>query len=365
MARAITRYTKINNVFLVSQGRAALTLILRELAADDKRRKVVIPSYTCYTVPAAVVRAGLQIYPIDINTRTLDFDHKCLEEIDSSKVLAIVPSSLFGIPSNLLYLEKFARDRGIWLIDDAAQAFGAKVDDQLVGTFGTAGIYSLSKGKSFTTLQGGILITKDERIANRMRKTIKAIPKKSSSKSFFEIAGLIAYALFLNPSLYWIAEMMPFLGLGRSVFDPTFEITGYNSFFSHIGAFLVEEIDRINKIRRKNAAFLIEQLSHHDGIDFVSGHEGACPVYTRLPILIKNPIHRELIFDNLCNQKLGASLSYPTHINDIPGIGKYLSTSKQNPNGLSVAQSIVTLPTHSLLTQDDLIRISNIVGRHI
>ena len=365
LRNAVASYTKIQNVFLVSQGRAALTLILQVLATESQRRKVVVPSYTCYTVPAAVVRAGLQIFPVDIDPCTLDFDRKRLEEVDPSEILAIVPSNLFGIPNDLSYLETYTKERGIWLVDDAAQAFGARVDDRMVGTFGKAGFYSLSKGKSFTTLGGGILVTRDEGLANRLSKTLEAISELSFVKAFSDIARLTAYTLFLNPSLYWIVEKMPFLRLGESVFNPDFRIEEYNDFLSHIGAFLVGEVDRLNRVRRHNAAFLIERLLNHDKIKVVSGYERTYPIYTRLPILIRVSASRDRIFGELSRQKLGASMSYPTSVNEIPGIGRYLCIDTANPNGQLVAQSIITLPTHAFVRKDDLTSIIDIIERNV
>jgi perosamine synthetase len=362
---AIANYTKSKNIFFVSQGRVALTLILKVLAADSARKRVIIPSYTCYTVPAAIVHAGLQVLPVDIDPCTLDFDHERLEEIDTSKVLAIVPSNLYGIPNDLSYLETFAETHGIVLIDDAAQAFGARVGNRIVGTFGEVGFYSLSKGKSFTTLEGGIIVTRRENLAQRLNKLIEGADKLSFVAAFADMAMLVAYMLFLNPALYWMIEKIPLLRLGRSVFNPDFPVKDYNSFVTYVGAFLVSEIDNINRDRRQNAAFLMERLANCKGIMTVVGHDSAYPIYTRLPVLIKDPVVRQSVFNELHRQKLGASLSYPAHVNDIPGIEKYLSTNTANPNGLTVSRSIITLPTHSFVTQDDLIRISSVIERYI
>jgi len=140
------------HVYFISSGRAALTLLLRALQKLSNRREVVIPAYTCFSVPSAVVRAGLCIRLCDIDPKTLDLDHNALPRLDLGKVLCIVSSGLFGLPSDLVTLEEIARDYGTFLIDDAAQCLGAMLGERLCGTFGDAGFYSLGRGKNITTM---------------------------------------------------------------------------------------------------------------------------------------------------------------------------------------------------------------------
>src|SRR6185312_678452 len=68
-----------NEVFLVSSGKAALTVILKALAASSRRRRVIVPAYTCFSVPAAIVRAGLEVVLCDVEPETLDFNFTELE----------------------------------------------------------------------------------------------------------------------------------------------------------------------------------------------------------------------------------------------------------------------------------------------
>ena len=69
----------VEHVFLVSSGRAGLTLILRALRRLSDRRRVVVPGYTCFSVAAAVVKADLDVVPCDLELETLDFDYAQLE----------------------------------------------------------------------------------------------------------------------------------------------------------------------------------------------------------------------------------------------------------------------------------------------
>ena len=151
----------VKHCFFVSSGRAALTLLVRSLRdmAGEGRDEVVVPSYTCYSVPASIARAGLRIRVCDVDPRTLDYDHDKLARTDLSRAVGIVSSNLYGIPNDLQALSRIAEEQGIFLVDDAAQCMGGKVNGRASGTFGTAGLFSLDKGKNITSIEGGIVVT--------------------------------------------------------------------------------------------------------------------------------------------------------------------------------------------------------------
>ena len=95
-----------------------------------------------------------------------DYDYQKLSGIDFTKVLCIVSSNLYGIPDHLVRLEQIASEHGIFLIDDAAQCMGGRVDGKFSGTFGDAGLYSLGMGKNITSIEGGIIVTNSDDMAS-------------------------------------------------------------------------------------------------------------------------------------------------------------------------------------------------------
>jgi len=115
LATAMCARMGVTHCAPVVTGRAALVLILRALArlGPADRTEVVIPSYTCYTVAASVLSAGLHVHVVDVDPRTFDFDRAALERVDFRRVLAIVPTNLFGMPSDLPFLAGLARAHGV------------------------------------------------------------------------------------------------------------------------------------------------------------------------------------------------------------------------------------------------------------
>ena len=102
----------VKHCLFLSSGRTALYLLLQclhELNGDTSKNQVIIPSYTCFSVPGSVEKANLQVRVCDIDPATLSYDIEKLSQFDFSKVLAIVTSNLYGIPNELPEIEKVAK----------------------------------------------------------------------------------------------------------------------------------------------------------------------------------------------------------------------------------------------------------------
>ena len=175
----------VKHCFLLSSGKAALTIILKALhELYPEKNEVLIPAYTCYSVPSAILKAGLKIKLCDINPGTLDFDFDQLKKILSpsnttntkNSILAVIPTDLFGLPADVDQVRKINKDDKISIIEDAAQAMGGTLNKKKLGTLGDAGFFSLGRGKAFSTIEGGIILTNNNSIADNITKQIKTLP---------------------------------------------------------------------------------------------------------------------------------------------------------------------------------------------
>lgn len=343
--------------FFVSTGRAALVLLLRSLSelAGETRNEVVIPSYTCFSVPSSIIKAGLRIRICDIDINTLDYDLQRLSKIDFSNVLCIVTANLYGIPNDLTQLVNIAKEHGVFLIDDAAQCMEGRVDDKFSGTFGDAGLFSLDKGKNITSIDGGIIVTNSDAVGLSIKSRVDTLPGPTKSKVFADILKLLFYVTFLHPKLYWIPNNLPFLNLGTTIYTTEYPIESYCSMLGAIGYRLFQRIEEITRVRIENGQYLSENLSNLPEIKFVRYSDRISPVYLRFPILIKNRDLREEIVMALNQVGIGASKSFPTSIVDIKEINENLSSQESEAEyGRLVADQIVTLPTHPYVAKGDL-----------
>ena len=356
----------VRHCFFVSSGRAGMTLILRSLMALSDRRKteVVVPSYTCYSVPASIRKAGLNVRVCDVDSVSFGYDLRCLEKMDFSNVLCIVTSNLYGIPDDLPALERIAVRHDIRLIDDAAQCMGGRVDGRFAGTFGDAGLFSLDKGKNITTIEGGVIVTQFDEVADVLRGESERLPRSGLSGSFMNFMKVILYAAFLRPGLYWIPNRLPFLGLGSTVYSEEYPIEKYRVFLSKLGVRLLERLREINESRIANAEFLMKGLEGTPRLLLPTTKDKTSPVYLRFPVRILDEKCRDRCIAELNRFGISASPSYPGAINDIPEVRIGLSEEESRlPGGGTLARQIVTLPTHQYVRRGDLSRIVEIVRR--
>jgi perosamine synthetase len=352
--------------FFLSSGRAALAVLLEAMRQHSDRREVVVPAYTCFSVASAVARAGLTLRLCDVDPATLDLDLEALDRLDLSRVLAIVPSGLYGLPGELTALEARARGAGAFLVDDAAQCLGATKDARPCGTFGDAGFYSLGRGKGITTMGGGILITAREDLAGSVADVVSRLPHPSTLTAWAAVASSLLYSGLLRPSRYWLVDRVPFLELGGSHFDPDFPMTPLSAYQRRLAEQVLPLVDGYNKIRRDHADHLRSGLEDLEGISLPRPVPGASPVYLRFPLLTRDAAQRAALLRGLRAEGIVASASYPTPIGEIPGITRHLAADQGGcPAASAIATRILTLPTHPWVTAKDVARMVTLVRRAV
>jgi hypothetical protein len=173
----------------------------------------------------------------------------------------------------------------------------------------------------------------------------------------------MALSLFLHPERYAIPAHLPFLNLGANVFDPDFRIARLSNVNAEVGRRAFSSLDRYNEIRIQNARLLNDNLCDNESLRIPNPDAAGQPVYLRFPIVFLKKEVRRRIFRGLSRRGLGASRSYPTPLNEIPGFKLYLSADGDYPGAKFVADRILTLPTHPYVNEYDIQRmISKING---
>lgn len=349
----------------VSTGRAALTLALMALKELDggRRQDVVIPSYTCFSVPSSVVKAGLRVRLADVNPETLDFQPDSLARIDGTKVLAVVATNLYGLPNDMERWRRLTQERGVYLVDDAAQCLGGSVAGKQSGTWGDVGLYSFDKGKNVTSMDGGVLVTNSDQIGAAISAQVKRLRKSTVSESLTHMAKMLVYATFLHPRRYWIPNSLPFLGLGTTVYRTDYPLARYDRWMAPLGSRLFAKLDAIAAQRRAAAERYTKRLPWSARLRPIAPQTTAVPAYLRYPVLVA-PEFRTKVINALQREGIGATASYPSAINDIPELQDQLEPQDRAiSGGRDLARRILTLPTHSYVTEADQERIATILAK--
>jgi dTDP-4-amino-4,6-dideoxygalactose transaminase len=349
----------------MSTGRAAMVLALqsmRDAVGDARRNEVIIPAYTCYSVAASVIRAGLQPRLCDVDPATLSMDLQALEQFDYSRVLAIVTANLYGIPNQLDALERLAKRTGVLLLDDAAQALGATLAGRPAGGFGDVGLYSFDKGKNITSLEGGALIASNPALSPSIDARYNALPGTPAARTALTIVKLGAYSLLLRPALYDFVRQLPGLGLGRTVYEDDYPLQKYSRPLAGFADALLRQLQWLSERRRDNAHALIAALRALPQLQFIEPPPDSQPAYARLPLLVEDAARRNAVLERLNEAGIGATGSYPCALCDVPEVARTLPASDLlMPAARRVAASIVTLPTHPYCPPDLPARVSNAI----
>lgn len=353
LTEEINKYFDVKHVFLVSSGKAALFLILQSLKSlAPEKREVLIPAYTCFSVPSAIVKAGLRVSLCDIESSTFDFDYKVLKEAINEKTLCIIPDHLFGIPSDMDKVNSLCKTKGIFVVEDAAQAMGGMYKGKMLGTIGDVGFFSLGRGKNITCGSGGIIITNSDIIASAIAKKYSDLKSPGAMETIKEFLKMLILSIFINPSLYWLPSALPFLRLGETVFDREFPIRRLSGMQAGLLRGWQKKLEESNRIRRENSKYFCSTLA-----STLTFHNGASIPYLRLPILAKNRGERDQLFFISRRRGSGFSVMYPTPVNEIEEI-KDLFNGKEFPYAKKVSETLLTIPTHNLLSNEDKERIS-------
>lgn len=336
----------IRHAITVSSGRAGLSLLFQALQKQyPERDEVVIPAFTSFSVPSAVVNAGLKISLYDIDPKTFSPSCAGLAAAINEKTLCIVVCHLFGFPADLDAVLSVAAQLRIPVIDDAAQAMGARYKGKLVGTFGAAGLFSLSRGKNISAVDGGVIVTNDDSLAKNMR----AMPlgRVTVRDSLGLIIKALALTFLMHPRCYWLPKSIPSLNIGASVFDPHFNLQLFSAFQAGIARRMLARIDSINNERKKVAERLIAMFSGNNEVQLPHAVVDGEPVFLRFPIMSSQ------IKDT---SEFGIVRSYPVTIQHIQCIEKFLASNQEYPGANMLAENTKTLPTHFYVTNDDCIK---------
>ena len=156
LCKKIKNIFRARHVFLTNSGMASFYIILSVLKKLHRGREVILPSYTASSLIVAVRRAGLKPVLCDISLDDFNADLSDLAGRINKDTLCVVSVHMFGIPwSGIKGLNKKRGRQNIFVVEDCAQAFGAKIDGSPVGLFGDIGFFSFNRGKNLPAYEGG------------------------------------------------------------------------------------------------------------------------------------------------------------------------------------------------------------------
>ena len=252
LAKEWAEYMGVEYCIAANSGTAALHMCVAGLGIEPGD-EVIVPSFTFWASAAAVLHHNAIPVFVDIDPKTYCIDPALIEAKISEKTKAILPVHIHGMPADMDPVLEIAKKYELKVIEDVAQAHGARYKGRLCGSMGDAAGYSTQASKTLSSgCQGGLFTTNDEAVYKR--------------------AALLQYfGEIVTPGRERAEQEYNAYGLGWMYRGDMFS-----------QAFVrcqLKKLDENNRLRIKNCAYLSEQLSEIKGLETPVTPEDCEPVY--------------------------------------------------------------------------------------
>ncbi|WP_409198434.1 DegT/DnrJ/EryC1/StrS family aminotransferase [Methanobrevibacter acididurans] len=306
-----------------NSGTAALHVAMLSAGLKPGDEVITTP-FTFVATGNSVLYTGAKPVFVDIDPKTYTLDPSKIEEAITENTKAILPVQLFGQSADMKPICDIAKDNDLIVIEDAAQAHGAKYNgDEKVGSIGDMGCFSFYPTKNMTTSEGGMITTDNEELAKKSR-----IYRAHGSSVKYK-----------------------------------HDVIGYNFRMTDIGAAIgleqLKKIDSFNEKRINNAKYLTEGLKDLKGITTPFVREGSKHVFHQYTIRVSAQKRDEWVeFFN--ENGIGNGIHYPIPLYEQPLYEK-LGYKQDLPVTKEIASTVISIPVHPSLTTQDLDTIIKVV----
>ncbi len=324
----LSKFANVKNTVTCGNGTDALTIVLmsKHLNRNDL---VFVPSFTFFASSESISLAGATPAFVDVDPDTFNMDPKALEEtiLESLKSeyspKGIVAVDLFGLPANFKEIQKIADKYNLFIIEDAAQGFGASIGDQIAGSFGDFSTTSFFPAKPLGCYgDGGAIFTDNDESADDFR----------------------------SISVH---------GKGRNKYD-NIQI-GLNSRLDTIQAVILREKLKIFKkeidMRQVVARQYTESLSNF--LDTPKIPEGYVSTFAQYTLKAEDSKHREAIIKHLASKNIPTAIYYPIPIHQATAYKNIDFFRGRLDVTEDICNRVFSIPMHPYLTEEEITYICN------
>lgn len=183
----VEAYTGAENAIAVSNGTVAIHLAM--LALDiGPGDEVITTNFTYVASSNSILYVGATPVFVDIDPLSWNLDPSCIEDKITNKTKAILYTNVYGAPAEFNRLKEIADTHQLYLIEDAAESFGATYGDRMSGTLGDISTFSFFGNKTITTGEGGMVLTPHKELSEKIRK-LKNQGNSETIRYYHDILG--------------------------------------------------------------------------------------------------------------------------------------------------------------------------------
>lgn len=322
----LAEYLGVPYVSLFTNGTLPLLTALQALRVTGE---VITTPYSFVATTHCIWWSGCKPVFVDIDPATGNIDPDKIEAAITPKTTAIMPVHVYGKPCDTKRIQEIADKYGLKVIYDAAHAFGVKVDGESILNAGDMSTLSFHATKVYNTLEGGAMVMHDEVTKKRI--------------DYLKNFGFAGETEVIAP------------GINSKVDEVR----------AAYGILNLRQVDAAIEARRQVAIQYREALCSVDGVTFMEDIPGVQHNYSYFPIFIdaeKYGMTRdELYFKMKAANVLGRRYFYPL-ISEFSTYRGLPSASKENlPNAHKMADSVICLPMHHALGEEDVERILKLI----
>jgi len=316
--RNFADYCQVKNAIGVMNGTAALHLPLLALGIGPGD-EVLVPTFTYVATANCVTYVGAKPVFVDSELNTWNIDPEIIEQSITPRTKAIIVVHIYGHPADMKTIMDIAHRHNLHVIEDAAEAHGALIQDKPVGSFGHVSTFSFFGNKIITCGEGGMVVTNDEELAQKMRQ-LKGQGMDPNKRYWFPMVGYN----------YRMTNIQAAIGLAQ-----------------------LEKVDWHLAQRRRIAKTYHKYLEGVDGVTFQPELPGYVNSYWMNSLLLDESLPpRDQVMSQL--GILGIETRpffYPMHI--MP-MYKELCQGRDFPIANQVSKHGINLPSGASLTEDDI-----------
>jgi dTDP-4-amino-4,6-dideoxygalactose transaminase len=355
-AERVAHWLGVEQLQLECSGTAAMVVALRAMhRLRPNRDEVIVPAWTCPLVALAIHRAGLKPRLCDLAPDHFDMDFVRLCTLAGSRTLAIVPTHLAGRVADVNAALDVGHRVGAYVLEDAAQALGAKHGGHSVGLLGDAGFFSLAVGKGLTLFEGGLLLTRDPVLRDAFLASHNDTIRPDAAMNWRRAVELVGYTLAYRPALLplvygrplrkALAANDPVAAVGDD-FGPDIPLHTVSGWRQAVGARALPRLPAFLDATRAQALRRVARLRGIPGVtvfDDAPGHQGVWPF---LLLTLPDERHRDEALKTLWTAGLGVSRLFIHALPDYDYLRGIIADTSL-PNARSFAARSLTI-TNSL-----------------
>lgn len=326
-------YLNVKHAIALNSGTSALhaALLSSDIGVGDE---VLLPSFTFVATANSIMAVGAKPVFVDINKHDYTIDMSDLQSKITENSKAIIPVHLYGHPCNMSEIVELAEKRSIDVIEDACQSLGSTYNNKQTGTLGMMGCFSFYASKVLTSGEGGAVVTNDDSVAEKI--------KMIRNHGMLEGYDTRIFGLNLRlPELSAAIAKTQMIRL-RSMLD----------------------------LRRRNAETLtrlICKFADDNGIILPTESQNKrFNWYLYTIAFTKDNVRDKVQKKMVLNDKVGATVYYDPPVHQTPYYEQVVASKASSSKSFNMeldntgwaSKHVLSLPTHPLLTQEELERVA-------